>query len=111
MENNIEDTTTLEFHLRTKEVEKFVNQIIYFRFGANKRKIEKFLDRIRAVEVTEHGVKLIDCHGDLADSFPRNTNVLILPKPRQQVYLNVFQVIQSHNDPSSFSIGAEWSTL
>ena len=110
--NTMNETTTdlnldLNLILRKEEVKKFVNTIIFFRYGSDTNKIKEFLESLQEIQIHEDGIVLIDNHGERRDEFKRNGRVT-LPFKFSNENLNTFQIVQSTIDPLDFTVYEEW---
>ena len=97
----------LNLILRKEEIRKFVNTIIFFRYGSDETKIKEFLEVTQEIQIHDNGIVLIDNHGERRDEFKRDGRVT-LPKKFSIDELNTFQIVQSTIDPLDFTVYEEW---
>jgi selenophosphate synthetase-related protein len=94
LETSNTETKDLDLVLRKEEIKKFINTVMYYRYGVDEIEKSKFLDDLQAIRIDEDKVILIDGFGDICDKFERDVTVTI-PKKYKDELFNEFQIVLS----------------
>lgn len=94
LETSNAETKDLDLVLRKEEIKKFINTVMYYRYGVDEIEKSKFLDDLQAIEIYHDNIVIIDNHGDICDCFERDDTVTIPKKFEDELY-NEFQIVVS----------------